>query len=265
MSLAASTPSPVAPENKDEKEVGAGDEPGASQPDKAAKGKPAKKPPVPNTAVDLSGLSPDAIARRISAIPLPPASYRSLAAGKSGALYFLKAGEGGAGGGGQGASLVRWTLEEKKPETLAENVADFELSADRQKLLVAYAPPPAAPPPPGAPGPKPTYVIAAADKPLKPGDAEGRLKFDALQVRIDPAAEWAQMYREVWRIQRSYFYDPQFHGYDTVAAERRLAPYVAALNSRTDLNYLFQEMLTGFSVGHLRGSGGAMPSARRGR
>ncbi|MDP8912186.1 MAG: PDZ domain-containing protein [Pseudomonadota bacterium] len=265
LSLARTTPSPVAPENKDEKEVGTGDEPDAAKPDKdkMAKGKPAKKPPAPSTVVDLAGLSPDAIARRISAIPLPPARYRSLAAGKSGALYFLKAGEGAEGDGGQGGSLVRWTLEDKKPETLAENVADFELSADREKLLVAYAPPPAAPPPPGTPGPKPTYVIGAADKPLKSGDAEGRLKFDALQVRVDPAAEWAQIYREVWRIQRAYFYDPGFHGYDTVAAERRLAPYVAALNARADLNYLFQEMLTGFSVGHLRGSGGAIPTARR--
>jgi tricorn protease len=265
LTLAAKTPSPIAPENKDEKEIGAGDEPGAAKPDKDkhAKGKAARKPAPPSIVVDLADLSPEAMGRRMSAIPLPPARYRSLAAGKSGSLYFLRAGEGAEGDAAPAATLVRWTLQDKKPETLAENVADFEISADRQKLLVAYAPPSAAPPPSGGPGPKPTYVIAAADKPLKAGDAEGMLKFDALQVRVDPAAEWAQIYREVWRIQRSYFYDPAFHGYDTVAAERRLAPYVASLNSRTDLNYLLQEMLTGFSVGHLRGSGGAIPSARR--
>ncbi len=262
LSLASATPSPVAPENNDEKEAGSGDEPEAAEPDKTLKGKAAKKPVPPSTAVDLANLSPDSIARRISAIPLPPARYRSLTAGKSGVLYFLRAGEP-EGDAPQGASLVRWTIEEKKPEALAENVADFELSADRQKLLIAFAPPSAAPPPPGAPGPKPSYVIAGANEPLKPGDPEGRLKFDALQVRVDPAAEWAQIYREVWRIQRSYFYDPAFHGYDTVAAERRLAPYVASLNSRADLNYLLQEMLTGFSVGHLRGSGGSIPAARR--
>jgi tricorn protease len=70
------------------------------------------------------------------------------------------------------------------------------------------------------------------------------------------------MYREVWRIERAYFYDPNFHGYDTAAAEKRLAPYAAAVQSRADLNYVFQEMLTGFSVGHLRGNGGAIPRAR---
>jgi tricorn protease len=70
------------------------------------------------------------------------------------------------------------------------------------------------------------------------------------------------MYREVWRIERSYFYDPRFHGADTAAEERRYQPYVAAIASRADLNYIFQEMLGAFSVGHLRGSGGAIPRAR---
>jgi tricorn protease len=97
--------------------------------------------------------------------------------------------------------------------------------------------------------------------PPKPEDTS--LLLDNLEVRVDPAAEWAQMYREVWRIQRAYFYDPGFHGLDTVAAEKQLAPYAAAVQSRSDLNYVFQEMLTGFSVGHLRGSGGAIPSAPR--
>jgi tricorn protease len=85
----------------------------------------------------------------------------------------------------------------------------------------------------------------------------------ALQVRVDPAAEWTQMYHEVWRIERSYFYDPNFHGAPTTADERRYEPYVASIASRADLNYIFQDMLGEFSVGHLRGSGGAIPRARR--
>jgi tricorn protease len=93
--------------------------------------------------------------------------------------------------------------------------------------------------------------------PLKPG--EGALSFADLQVRVDPAAEWNQMYHEVWRIERAYFYDPHFHGTDTDNDERRFEPYVASIASRADLNYIFQEMLSAFSVGHLRGGGGAIP------
>jgi tricorn protease len=36
---------------------------------------------------------------------------------------------------------------------------------------------------------------------------------------------------------------------------------VASIASRADLNYIFQEMLGAFSVGHLRGFGGAIPKA----
>ena len=50
---------------------------------------------------------------------------------------------------------------------------------------------------------------------------------------------------------------------NTVEEEKRFEPYVASIASRTDLNYIFQEMLSGFSVGHLRGNGGAIPEARR--
>jgi hypothetical protein len=50
---------------------------------------------------------------------------------------------------------------------------------------------------------------------------------------------------------------------DTVAEERRFEPYVQAIAARSDLNYIFQEMLGGFSVGHLRGNGGVIPRRRR--
>jgi tricorn protease len=104
-------------------------------------------------------------------------------------------------------------------------------------------------------------VIVPANAPIKPGD--GTVSLADLQVRIDPAAEWNQMYHEVWRVERSYFYDPNFHGVNTVEEEKRLEPYVQSIASRSDLNYIFQEMLSGFSVGHLRGTGGTIPEAKR--
>ena len=96
-----------------------------------------------------------------------------------------------------------------------------------------------------------SWVIAPANAPVKPG--EGALNLGDLKVRVNPHEEWAQMYHEVWRIERAFFYDPNFHGTDTVADEHHFEPYVASIASRADLNYIFQEMLGAFSVGHLRG------------
>jgi tricorn protease len=212
--------------------------------------------PAAAPKIDLNG-----IASRTVALPLPTAAYASLAAGTHGSLYFLVRADPGRHDD-RAATLSRWTLDDRKTEKLAERIENFELSADGEKMLLAVSNrKPDAPPAPAGEEPRPTWVIAPANAPLKPGD--GVLSLAALQVRIDPAAEWAQMYHEVWRIERSYFYDPGFHGAATAADERRYEPYVASIASRADLNYVFQEMLGEFSVGHLRGSGGAIPRGHR--
>lgn len=275
LSLKASTPSPVAPEYGDEKAAKAGDEGADKAGDKAgdkgsdkpadsakdAKGKDAKAKAseapakAKTTEIDLAGLSLDAIRGRVAALPLPARAYDGVEAGKGGSLYLAES-DDGAAGEGQGATLSRWTLEDRKSDKLADHVVAFQLSADGEKMLVGQS---AGPPGPGAR--KLNWTVAAANAPLKPG--EGRVDLSGLEVRVDPRAEWTQMFHEVWRIERAFFYDPKFHGVDTVAEEKALEPYVANLQSRADLNYVFQEMLTGFSVGHLRGSGGAIPQARR--
>jgi tricorn protease len=64
------------------------------------------------------------------------------------------------------------------------------------------------------------------------------------------------MYRETWRIERDFFYDPALHGLDLAAAKERYRPYLADLGDRSDLNYLFHEMLGYLTVGHLYLGGG---------
>jgi tricorn protease len=256
--LAASQASPIAPELDDEKSAAkpkeGSDEPAkdadAKSGDEKSKAKPAPKP----VKIDLAGIE-----NRIVALPLPVGVYSDLQAGLKGSLYFLETPHAGRFGDRE-AILNRWMIEDRKTEKLAERVYSYELSADGEKMLVQLSSRnPAMPAAPGPAGP-PSRVIVPANAPLKPG--EGTLSFADLQVRIDPHAEWEQMFHEVWRIERAYFYDAHFHGTDTYADEKRLAPYAKSIAARADLNYLFQEMLTPFSVGHLRGNGGAIPEAK---
>ncbi len=281
LALAAATPSPIAPESDDEKSVAAAREAAKENADKTpagqageakkdAKDKPTAPPapmgPKPVT-IDLAGLSQDAITNRTVALPIPAGPLSDLQAGKPGTIFFLA--DGAATdplATGPNGTLRRFTLEERKVETVADHLAGYEITADGEKVLLATVRAPSPDAPAFGPG-RPRYSVVPA-KPHAPGapppNAEDTtLAFDGLQVRVDPPAEWAQMYREVWRIERAFFYDPNFHGFDTVAAEKKLQPYVAAIQSRSDLNYVFQEMLTGFSVGHLRGNGGAIPAAQR--
>ena len=274
--LSAGEASPLAPELDDEK-VGAatlpkaangsggpaGDEPPRAG-RKSARGMPAaasaaqsvtaRATGVPAVKIDLTG-----IGSRIVALPLPSAAYVGLATGTHGSLYFLVRSETGRYED-RAATLSRWTLDERKTEKLAERVERIELSADGDKMLLGISNRHPDAPESAAEDPKPSWVVTPSNVPLKPG--EGALPLAGLQIRVDPAAEWRQMYHEVWRIQRAYFYDPNFHGAPTVADETRFAPYVAAMATRADLNYIFQEMLGALSVGHLRGSGGSIPRPR---
>jgi tricorn protease len=263
--LAADQASPIAPELDDEKtasekkdEAKKDDEKSpdadekkkdaAKSGDEKSKAETAPKPVKP-IKVDLAGIE-----SRIVALPLPAANYAALAAGKKGSIYFLEE-TAPAGTPGGSLTLSRWMLEDRKTEKLAEHVESFQISADGEKMLLAIS---HRNPESMEGGGPPSWVIVPANAPVKPGD--GDLSFADLKVHVDPAAEWMQMYHEVWRIERSYFYDPHFHGTDTVADERRFEPYVASIASRADLNYIFQEMLGAFSVGHLRGFGGKIPT-----
>jgi tricorn protease len=255
--LANDQASPIAPESDDEKAAGDKDKKDKDDEPKPSDAKSDEKPtddktkdkdkdkekdktPKP-TKVDLAGIE-----NRIVALPLPPRVYVQLEAGKKGTLYFVEA-AGGRFGDGEGLVLSRFKFEDKKTEKLAEKIQTFDLTANGEKMMISTG--------------SDQYFIVPADAPFKPGD--GALNLSEMRVRVDPPAEWNQMYHEVWRIERSYFYDPNFHGVDTVAEEKHFEPYVRSIASRTDLNYIFAEMLDGFSVGHLRGGGGTIPDAKK--
>src|SRR5439155_3045281 len=74
---------------------------------------------------------------------------------------------------------------------------------------------------------------------------------------VDPRAEWAQIYRETWRIQREYFYDSKMHGNDWQAVYEKYHPLLAYVGHRTDLSYLIAMIGGELTVGHsyLTGNG----------
>jgi tricorn protease len=258
--LQADGASPLAPELGDEKPAEKKDEKKDDKKDTAAAGSTDKKPDAKESSDEGASKSKepkpvkidlDGIQSRIVAMTMPEGIYLGLGTGLKGSLYYLWAPPERDFDGA--ATLSRWTPEERKTEKLADRVGSFEISADGNKMLLAMAPPHSDD---GEGGP-PSWVVVPADQPVKPGD--GALNFSGLKVRVEPKAEWAQMYHEVWRIERAYFYDPHFHGTDTFAQEKKFEPYVDAIAARADLNYIFQEMLGAFSVGHLRGYGGHIP------
>src|SRR6202158_1701450 len=207
----------------------------------------------------------DKLMQRTIALPLPSRAYVLLAAGKPGMIYVVEAAASGLRGpGGAAATLSKYDLKTRKLDKLADGVGGFDLSAHGEKMLprIVGAGGPGGRPGAGGPGAAapPSYVIVSAAAPLKPG--EGALKLADVEVNVDPVAEWKQMYHEVWRIERSYFYDPNLHGVNVVESEKEYEKYLDSLGSRSDLNYIIHDMISDMTVGHLRGGGGNIPQAK---
>ncbi|MCU1244301.1 MAG: tri1 1, partial [Acidobacteria bacterium] len=242
--LAKGIPSPIAKESDEEsakKEdapspTGIADEPAAQSPktvDKSAeaadkkaaaeKGKPAK------VVIDFDGLS-----QRIVALPPKPARYDALQAGKTGQLFYLKSTDPD----GNESSIQRYDLEKRKEETILDKADEFYLSADGKRALVNSG------------------GWSIADVGDKLDTSKYKLPVDKIQVKIDPRAEWKQIFNEAWRINRDYFYDPAMHGADWKAMKAKYEPLLADVSDRQDLNRVMQWMMSELSVGHHRLGGG---------
>jgi tricorn protease len=197
------------------------------------------------------------IDQRTLALPIPARTYTGLRAGKTGTLFLLE-NPPAPTPDAPGLILHRFDLTKRKTEKVLEGVTSFDLSANGEKMLYQQGGGAAQQAAPGAQGAGGRWFIVSTTQPLKPG--EGAVNVAAMEVRVEPQAEWRQMYKEAWRIQRDFFYDPNHHGLDIAATEKQYAAYLPRLAHRSDLNYLFQESLGNMTVGHHNAFGGDSPA-----
>jgi tricorn protease len=243
-------PSPLAPES-DEEKVKEPEKPGEKKDEKAAakpedKDKPKDKEKEKPKEPEKVNIDFDNISQRILALPIPAKNYTALQAGKEGILFILEGGPQYVRFGGGGAqTLHKFDLSTRKFEKVLDDVDGFVISANGEKMLYSKGP---------------VWAIAATSGQITPG--QGTLKTDAMEVLSEPRAEWKQMYHEVWRLERDFFYDPNLHGLDVKKFEPRYAPYLENISSRGDLNYLFEEMLGELTCGHVFVGGGDLPEVK---
>ncbi len=241
-------PSPTAPEN-DEEKTAAADKPKdkVNDKDSAAGPKPGDKP-VP-VQIDLAD-----IGQRIVSLPIPPRNYNRILAGKTGELFLV---EGPLVDPlefdplGPPLTIHKFDLKTRKVEKIMDEVNSFDLSLNGEKMLYRQ---------------REQWVIAPAAKrgpePLKPGEG-GILNISTLEVYVKPSEEWKHMYRQVWRDERDFLYDPGLHGLNLADFEKKYERYLNGIASRDDLNYLFEEMLGNITVGHMFVGGGDFPEVKK--
>jgi len=231
---------PKKPEKKPSKPEAAKQESGppatkAEEPTKSEKEKPAE------FRIDLDGIQD-----RIVALPMDPSVIRTITAAK-GFVYYSSTPIQGLSGPipGESSQVHAYDLKERKNKVVIEDVERFTVSFDGSKLLYQGGD---------------TYGIIDAkpgDNPKKVGD--GSLNLGSMQVEVDPPKEWAQMFNEVWRQERDYFYEASMNGVDWQKMHDKywqLLPYVS---DRYALTYILGDMIGELSNSHTYVGGGDYP------
>ncbi len=167
--------------------------------------------------VDLDDLS-----NRIISLPLST-GVSSINGAVDGHLLFIRNGE-----------LNTLELSKMESKVLVPNVSGLTVSGDGKSMMFGQK---------GS-----YYIVAAAQKPATP--ETGKLKLEGIKVLVNPTAEWAQMYEEVWQMEKEYFYAENMHGADWPAIKLKYAKFLPYVNHRADLAYVFNEMMGEMVVGH---------------
>jgi tricorn protease len=186
---------------------------------------PEKKEEPKKDAAVVVKIDPAGFENRVRAIPGPSGNYGALTALANGILYVT----------GDGTPALKfYNIEDRKEETIVENIRDYDISPNREKLIVRIG--------------NNISII-----PAKPGQkpAESQLKLDGIEMKIDPRAEWTQEFTDAWRILRDWFYDPNMHGVDWNGIREKYGQLVPFVANRNDLDFILGEIAGELNAGHV--------------
>jgi tricorn protease len=210
-----------------------------------AERQPPSKAPV---EIDLDGIE-----RRAIAFPVPEGKFGRIQGIKGKALFSWAPVEGtrtpswyDTSAPAKGVIDV-YDFELQKHERLIDGVTDFWVGPDEKTLLYRAG--------------ERLRVLKAGEKPAAdagdtPGRTSGWIDLERVRVSVRPGAEWRQMFREAWRLQREHFWVEDMAGLDWDAIYERYLPLVDRVTTRSELSDLLWEVQGELGTSHAYEIGG---------
>jgi tricorn protease len=192
----------------------------------------------------------DGIQARVVALPIDPAVINTYLAAK-GFIYYSTTPIQGLSGPlpGESPAIRVYDLKERKDKVFLDGAQRFALSFDGSKLLYEAEG--------GRDGHSYGIVDAKPDGPKKVGD--GALNLGGMRAQINPPEEWKQIFNEVWRQERDYFYEVSMNGVDWEKMREKYAQLLPYVADRYSLTYILGEMIGELSNSHTYVGGGDFP------
>lgn len=194
---------------------------------------------LPTVQVDLKGIE-----RRVVEFPVEPGTYAELRATPNRVFYLSSEPQGmldevwGAEDARARFALHVFDMVEREEAVAIDALRDYLISGDHatmawrdgDAILVADL----------------ESVAASGGSP----EAEHEIDPAGLRLRIDPAAEWRQIFDEAWRLQRDFYWSEDMAGLDWRAMYEKYLALLPRIGTRHELNDLIGEMIGELGTSH---------------
>jgi tricorn protease len=208
---------------------------------------------APSISIDFDGIE-----GRILGFPVEEGAYDDIVAVK-GRVYFTRFPVRGIKGTGrdgdeedEAGALLAYDFEQQRSATVATDVGEIRLGPDGRTLvyrthdrLRAY----------DALGELPEDP-EDHKPPAETGRKSGLIDLDRAHVEVAPRDEWAQMYREAWRLQTEHFWVEDMSDIDWDRVYDRYKAVLPRVRTRGELSDLIWEMHGELGTSHAYEMGG---------
>lgn len=134
--------------------------------------------------------------------------------------------------------VMYYDLDKRETKTIVDNADAFSVSADGKKILIEQD--------------KNYFIVDIAEN----QKLDKKMPTAQLEMTINPREEWQQIFNDVWRFERDFFYDPNMHGVDWNAMKVQYEKLLKQAVTRWDVNYVIGEMISELSSSHTYRGGG---------
>ena len=182
----------------------------------------------------------DGLAERVTGAPIESTNIVGLSATKDHLIYMTSGARFYGRESYEPSNLNIFTFEERKDAVLVEDISGFAISSDGTQVLVQQ---------------EKAYNLYEVKPEVNDKDKKTVSTKGLLMDRV-PAQEWEEVFNEVWRRYRDFFYVKNMHGNDWEAIGDQYRTLLKHVAHRSDLNYVIGEMIAELSAGHCYISGG---------
>ena len=208
--------------------------------DRKADKKSAKHPKL-SVDIDFQGIE-----QRSIRVPLEPDNLSALHVTQDTLLYQRNGPTYYGRDSSVKPAVMAYSIKDREAKPVVEDVTAWSVTADGKHVLAQLAS-------------KEFKYYEVGGK----SDSSKNVSLAGLATTRVPAQEWHEIFGEVWRRYRDYFYVENMHGFDWPALRRRYEPLVDSVEHRADLNYVIAEMIAELTVQHAYIQGGDLELPHR--